>query len=101
MTLSKELLRIIEIIASKIKLFKNFEHIYLFGSSVKGVQFPQDIDLLIIYSTYCKEIVDDSYIIKQSLEAEMDVPIDLTILSESELIDTRFLDMIGFYYMVK
>ena len=90
-----------EFVSCYVSLFEDFEHVYLFGSIIKESSHPHDIDLLLIYSEYTNGIIDNAKLITSALEREMALPLDLTVLSEEELINTRFLDKIKKYIVLK
>ena len=46
-------------IRQNIYLFSLFENVYLFGSILDDSKFSNDIDLLLIYSSYSNRILDD------------------------------------------
>ena len=73
--------------------------IYQFGSSVNQVNF-KDIDLLIIYKD-CeiwnqKEIIDFKRKVQNYLNEKYNVPIDITVLSETEEKELNFLQQIKY-----
>ena len=90
---------ICESIRKHIELFDLFENVYLFGSILDITKFPNDIDLLLIYSKYSSEIVNNLSFIRSTLERISGMPIDLTALSIEEEIDTEFLKKINSLYI--
>lgn len=75
-------------------LFKSFDEVYLFGSSLTNT-FPNDIDLLLVYSVDNKDIVvKDLDRIITVLFDYFQIPIDITALSHDELSDCEFLEKI-------
>jgi predicted nucleotidyltransferase len=74
-----------------IKLFNSFNNIYLFGSILNIEKTPNDIDILLIYSEFSNNIIDDLNIIYSSFANLIDSQIDLTVLSVEEEKDTKFL----------
>lgn len=84
-----------------ISLFRLFNQAYLFGSVLNENKYPEDIDLLLIYSKYSDNILDDMGCICSLLEETFHLPVDLTVLSYEELIDTDFLEKIVTYYKLK
>ena len=73
--------------------------LYQFGSSVNQVNF-KDIDLLIIYKD-CeiwnqKEIIDFKRKVQNYLNEKYNVPIDITVLSETEEKELNFLQQIKY-----
>jgi len=61
---NKEFSRIIEKYLEK----ENILDIVLFGSSVKGKDEPNDIDILVLYSKEEKDIHDTAYLMRKELE---------------------------------
>lgn len=92
---------ILEFILDHTILFKHFESIYLFGSSINEDAIPHDIDLLLVYSVYHSDISGDIKLISTALESELHMPIDLTVLSTEELKNTDFLNKIESYQKLK
>ncbi len=93
--------KLYEFVSSNASLFEGFERVYLFGSIIKEGSHPHDIDLLLIYLEYTNGIIDDAKLITSALECEMALPLDITVLSKEELMDTHFLDKINNYVMLK
>ena len=84
-----------------ISLFHSFDHVYLFGSILNGNKYPEDIDLLLVYSEYSNIIIDDMDHIYSALKEKVPLPVDLTVLSFEELIDTDFLGKVMTYLQLK
>lgn len=82
-----------------VKLFNSFNNIYLFGSILNIEKAPNDIDILLIYSEYSNNIIDDLNIICSSFENQSNLPIDLTVLSVEEEKDTEFLKKLNSKYL--
>ncbi len=82
-------------------LFRCFEHAYLFGSVLREDKYPGDMDLLLIYSEYSDNILNDMERIQSLLEGIFHLPVDLTVLSFEELTDTDFLRKILTYCKLK
>ena len=85
---------ILDFIQENTNLFERFESIYVFGSSINRKSIPNDIDLLLIYSAFCNDIISDIECISCSLEEKTHIPIHLTVLSIRELESTNFLHRI-------
>ena len=100
-TLMKLQNKLVEFIADNNGLFRNFEHIYLFGSIVKGCSCPHDLDFLLTYSMYKDDIISNSNSITCLLEQEFLLPVDLIILKKEELEGTNFLKKIKRYIVLK
>lgn len=90
--------KVIEKISQNINIFNSFTEVYIFGSSLNNYINSNDIDLLLVYNVYSKEIVDEKNTICSFLEEQFKLPIDLTLLSENELKQTAFLEKIKFKY---
>lgn len=88
-------------LCQKTSLFQFFDHVYVFGSMINSDAIPNDIDLLLVYSSFSGKIIDEVNSIKESLEQELHIPIDLTVLSQVELKDTHFLKKIGLFKVLK
>lgn len=95
------ILRLTNIINKNISLFDNFKHIFLFGSIVKQGVLPNDIDILLVYTNLDEKTVSDLKNIRQVLTQEIGMPVDLTVLSESECEETIFLNKIKKYIVLK
>ena len=78
-------------IRQNIYLFSLFENVYLFGSILDDSKFSNDIDLLLIYSSYSNRILDDLNQISSVLETMYRLPVDFTLLSIEEEKDIEFL----------
>lgn len=85
---------IIEWIRLHKELFCSFEHVYLFGSVLKEDRKPNDIDILIIYKHYSAQIGEKVKEIHEQMEQEYDLPVDISVLSVTEEIETGFLERI-------
>lgn len=90
--------KIIYLISRHINIFELFTEVYIFGSVVKNSEFPNDIDLLLVYEEYTKEIENEKNIIDEFLATLFKLEIDITLLSEKELMQTNFLEKISFNY---
>jgi len=102
MNLSKILLQdLTKLISNNEELFKDFKHIFLFGSIIKEKLYPHDIDVLLVSSIYSNIIAYKAKTISNYLEKEMKIPVDLTVLSQNELESTGFLNRIKVYYELK
>ena len=72
-------------------LFSCFDNVYLFGSFLDSERHFQDIDVLLLYSSFSNEIPTAVIEIKQSLESRLKYPVDITALSFEEEKNTGFL----------
>lgn len=91
MHISTKLNKISNFIIEHIKLFNSFDHIYLFGSILDPSKNSNDIDILLIYSKYSDNLINESNLISSTLEMLTKLPIDLTILSVDEEKNTNFI----------
>ena len=87
----------VHLIKKHVGLFSFFSKVYIFGSALHG-KYPNDIDLLLIYKSYSNVIQEEKNIISLFFEELLGLPIDITILSEEELEETKFLEKLSFNY---
>jgi len=87
--------RVVDTISQEIGIFDLFTKVYIFGSSLNNHKYSNDIDLLVVYKTYSQEIKNKKDSICSFLEELFLLPIDLTMLSEKELKETKFLEKIS------
>jgi hypothetical protein len=71
----------------------------LFGSLLSAEKNPNDIDILLIYSEFSNNIIDDLNIIYSSFANLSGFQIDLTVLSVEEEKDTNFLKRLNSKYL--
>ena len=90
----------IDTILNNKKLFVLFTQVYIFGSSLSK-SYPNDIDLLLIYKDFNDKILFEKNKISNFLENILKIHIDITILSEKELKETRFLNNAYRYKKIK
>jgi uncharacterized protein len=83
------------------QIFQSFTDVYIFGSVIKNNSIPNDIDLLLVYDKYSTEIQSEKDYIYFFLEKILDLSVDLTTLSQEELLETKFLEKIGNYERLK
>ena len=89
--------RIYEVLICCEEVFKFFEEVYLFGSSLYK-DAPEDIDLVLVYRTgeELRRVSSEKQKILDLLSVKFCATlIDLTTLSEDELSKTRFLGRIN------
>lgn len=79
-----------QVLKNEENLFNSFEKVYLFGSLLDRKRIPNDVDILLIYSTYSDKILEDKVEISSVLEYEIGMPIDITLLSMEEDKETGF-----------
>ena len=89
----------VTLICDNLACFDLFDEVYLFGSSLDDNKCPNDLDLLLIYSTYSDSVKESVKIISHSMEDLLGVPIDLTVLSMEEKVDTQFLNKLSHRYL--
>ncbi|MFW2605871.1 DUF6932 family protein [Aliarcobacter butzleri] len=89
----------IEVLREQIDLFNLFDQVYIFGSTIKGKKCPNDIDILLVYRKYTKKIKDEKQVISLSLMKKFKIDIDILLLSEEELKETKFLEKLNRNYM--
>jgi len=77
-------------------LFIDFEEVYLFGSLLQN-KISNDIDIILIYENLSQYIISSMKNIKMEIENRTNIPVDLTILSKQELLETKFLKKIKKY----
>lgn len=85
------------IYSKKDDLFWFFRQAFLFGSSLRS-DTPNDLDLLLVYEDGKVDLaVSEGEKIKEKLAYSLPmVSVDLTILSESELAQTKFLSSVDY-----
>lgn len=88
-------------IKRRLSLFKFFDEVYLFGSSINEDIYSNDIDLLLVYSVDKEIIVTEVENILSVLYKCFQKPIDITVLSDDELRDCCFLQKIEKYIQIK
>ena len=86
---------IVILIRENIALFNLFDGVYLFASVLDGTKIPNDVDVLLIYSVHSDVIIEETKRISHSLESLLEIPVDLTVLSIAEEIETQFLNRIS------
>lgn len=91
----------IDALIKNIQLFELFTQVYLFGSVAQNKEFPNDIDLLLVYDKYSSEIQSEKDYIYSFLKKILNLHVDLTILSQEELLETKLLLKIGNFERLK
>ena len=84
----------VETVKKHSALLLNIESIYIFGSVLDSRKTPNDIDILIIYCEYTDTTQMEIENFAGKLEAEITLPIDLTVLSCEEEKEVHFLNRI-------
>ncbi len=83
----------------KISLFEGFENVYLFGSVLCESKIPNDIDILLIYSQYSNDLINNLNYIDSILSEMFEFSIDFTVLSMKEQENSNFLKRLNFKYV--
>ena len=89
--------KIVSSISENINIFNFFTKVYIFGSSINNKN-PNDIDLLLIYKDYKDILQNEKNNISIFLGTLLKLPIDITMLSEREFEETRFLEKLDSRY---
>lgn len=79
--------------------FRSFKQVFLFGSALKLNNTFNDIDILIIYHQYSKELNEDLILFSRRLENSTGRLVDITALSSEEMKEIDFLDKINSNYL--
>lgn len=90
-TLTRSSENIQKLIKKYMMFFEPFERVYLFGSSVDKT-FQDDIDILLLYNVYSNEICNVTPLIRHILQKELQITVDITILSIFEEKEVGFLE---------
>lgn len=75
------------------------DQIYLFGSILDSDSICNDVDVLVVYQKYSCEVRDAIRFLIIELERNIELPIDLTVLSWAELGQVAFFDKIAPSYL--
>lgn len=89
----------VRLISTHKHIFNFFSNAYLFGSCLIN-KHPNDIDILLIYDKYSKDIASQKIVIELLLGNILKMPIDITMLSNQELEQTKFLQKIEPKYIL-
>ena len=81
------------------ELFSSYINIYLFGSILNAKKSSNDIDILLIYTEFSKNTMNDLNVISSMFAKLSKLPVDLTVLSVAELRDTDFLKRLNSKYL--
>ena len=90
--------KFVDLVLAHRHIFTIFSKVYLFGSCLKN-EYPNDIDILLIYDKYSRDIENQKMIIEFCLNSILRLPIDMTIMSQQELEQTKFLEKIQSKYI--
>ena len=85
---------LIKAIRCNLAFLSVIKQIYIFGSVLDSNRIPNDIDILLIYDEYTDDVKYASKHIKNVLESEFDIPMDLVLLSTQEEKEVKFLSRI-------
>ena len=80
-------------------ILSNNEKIYVFGSILKKEHYVNDIDLLFVYLEEFDNMVECSNALAELIEQYLQKPVDLTVLSKTELKETSFLRRLNNNYI--
>ena len=80
-------------------MFGQYEKIYVFGSILKKENYVNDIDLLFVYLEEFDNMVEYSNALAELIEQYLQKPVDLTVLSKTELKETSFLRRLNNNYI--
>ena len=86
--------KVIKLIRCNLAFLSAIKQIYIFGSVLDSNRIPNDIDILLIYDEYTDDVKHASKHIKNVLESEFDILVDLVLLSTQEEKEVKFLSRI-------
>jgi len=89
----------LNLIKQNITLFEPFDNIFLFGSILNPVKNSHDIDILLLYSNYSEQLIENVNHIYNILNKISKLPVDLTVLSFAEEKELKFLKKQKSYYL--
>lgn len=78
----------------------NFFFIYLFGSILRIDAKPKDIDILVIYTHYDRNEIIRWKNLLNDYSSLVGIPIDCTIMSKAENMETKFIDRINAFRII-
>lgn len=81
----------LNLIRQNINLFEPFNNVFLFGSVLHSRKKHHDIDILLIYSVYSEQLLENVNYIYNTLNNTSKLPVDLTVLSIVEEKELQFL----------
>lgn len=79
--------------------FYLFEKVYIFGSILGHDEYSNDIDILLLYSSFSSEIIEGINEIEQYIEQKTFYPVDITALSFEEERDIGFINKLDKKYV--
>ena len=87
---------VVDCINKNMNLFEKFSKIFLFGSILNKIKFD-DVDMILVYDTTVDlETIQKSRKNILNLFSDLNIYLDLTILSEKELIESKVLSKITY-----
>lgn len=89
----------VRLISAHKNIFSEFSKAYLFGSSLNN-ECPNDVDILLVYDKYSRDIENKKNAIELFLHNILKLPIDITMLSNQELEQTKFLQKVRLKYLI-
>ena len=89
----------LNLIKNNIDLFCFFDKSYIFGSILKPDKYSEDIDVLLLYSTFSYDIQKSVNEIIEFIEQKTFYPADITALSFEEEIEMGFIDKLDKKYI--
>lgn len=89
----------INLIVKNVNLFCKFEKVYLFGSILDRDKYSNDIDILLLYSTFSPSIQKDIIKIRKYTERITFYPVDITALSFEEEKEINFVNRLNKKYL--
>ncbi len=81
-------------------LLDSFTKVYLFGSVLSFNRIPNDVDILLVYGELSDRVLNDSEKIRSILFECSGIQVDMTILSQYEFEETKFLDKLRAKYLI-
>lgn len=96
LTESRTVNKIAELIRENSNIFSGFNNVYVFGSVLNEKCVPNDLDILLVYEGDAMRVLHKVSDIRLIFEKNMKLPIDLTILSSKEVVETDFLEKINY-----
>mgnify|MGYP000846528787 CR=1 FL=1 len=92
-------INIINLIKKKINLFYSFNKVYIFGSILEKDKYSNDIDILLLYSSFSFNIQESIGKIKEYVERVTFYPVDIIALSLEEEKEINFIDRLNKKYI--
>lgn len=99
MSIELNKIEIINLINGNIDQFSEFEKVYVFGSILKNDKYSNDIDILLLYSSFSANILKNINKIKVIIEQKTFYPVDITALSFEEEKEIGFISKLDKKYV--